>query len=70
VKIHTLSNSYELVTSALLGCYAAHVGSYLPTFNVHGSGHRNNILIYKYQQDAHVTEFILSDNYSTCFGHH
>jgi len=21
-------------------------------------------------QDAHVTEFILSDNYSTCYGHH
>jgi hypothetical protein len=32
--------------------------------------HRNNILIYKYQQDAHVTEFILSANCSTCFGHH
>jgi len=25
--------------------------------------HRNNILLYKSQQDAHVTEFILSDNY-------
>ena len=25
-------------------------------FNVHGSVHRNNILIYKFQQDAHVTE--------------
>jgi len=32
--------------------------------------HRNNILIYKSQQDAHVTEFILSDNCSTCFGRH
>jgi len=30
--------------------------------------HHNNILIYKSQQDAHVTEFILSDNCSTCFG--
>ena len=30
--------------------------------------HRNNILLYKTQQDAHVTEFILSDNCSTCFG--
>ena len=38
------------------------------TFNIHGSAHHNNILIYKSQQDAHVTEFILSDNYSTCFG--
>ena len=38
-------------------------------FNVYGSVHRNNILIYIYiQQDAHVTEFILSDNCSTCFG--
>jgi len=34
--------------------------------NVHGSLHRNNILVYKSQQDAHVTEFILSDNCSTC----
>jgi hypothetical protein len=34
--------------------------------------HHNNILLYKSQQDAHVTEFILSDNCSTCFGcyHH
>ena len=32
--------------------------------------HRNNILLYKSQQDAHVTEFILSDNCSTCFGHY
>jgi len=32
--------------------------------------HRNNFLIYKSQQDAHVTEFILSDNCSTCFEHH
>ena len=28
------------------------------------------ILIYKFQQDAHVTEFILSDNCSTCFGYY
>jgi hypothetical protein len=34
-------------------------------FNVHGSAHRNNILVYKSPQDAHVTEFILSDNCST-----
>jgi hypothetical protein len=27
-------------------------------FNVHGSVHRNNIIVYKSQQDAHVTEFI------------
>jgi hypothetical protein len=26
------------------------------------------IVLYKFQQDAHVTEFILSDNCSTCFG--
>jgi len=32
--------------------------------------HRNNILTYKSQQDAHVTELILSDNCSTCFGRH
>jgi len=28
------------------------------------------ILLYKFQQDAHVTEFILSDNCSTYFGRH
>ena len=39
------------------------------TFNVRGSVHRNNILMY-IQQDAHVTEFILSDNCSTCLGRH
>jgi hypothetical protein len=27
-----------------------------------------NLLLYKSQQDAHFTEFILSDNCSTCFG--
>jgi len=32
--------------------------------------HRNNILLHKSQQDAHVTEFILSDDCSTCFGYH
>jgi hypothetical protein len=37
-------------------------------FNMNGSVHRNNILIQKSPQDAHVTEFILSDDCSTCFG--
>ena len=37
-------------------------------FNIHGPVYPNNILQYKSQQDAHVTEFILSDNCSTCFG--
>ena len=32
--------------------------------------HRSNIFVYKPQQDAQVTEFILSDNCSTCFGRH
>jgi hypothetical protein len=27
-------------------------------FNVHESVHRNSILVYKFQQDAQVTEFI------------
>jgi hypothetical protein len=39
-------------------------------FNVHGFVHRNNIRIHKSQQDAHITEFILSDNCSTCLGRH
>jgi hypothetical protein len=38
------------------------------SFNIHGSVPRNNILLYKPQQGAHVTEFILSDSCSTCFG--
>jgi hypothetical protein len=29
-----------------------------------------DILVYKSQQDAHVTEFILSDKCSTCFERH
>jgi hypothetical protein len=37
-------------------------------FNIYGSVHRNSILPYKSQEGAHVTEFILSDNCSTCFG--
>jgi hypothetical protein len=39
-------------------------------FNVYWSVHRNNILVYKSQQDAQVTEFILFDNFSTSFGRH
>jgi len=39
-------------------------------FNIRGSVHRNNILIQKSQQVAHVTDFILSDDYSTCFEYH
>jgi hypothetical protein len=35
---------------------------------IYGFLHRNNILLHKFQQDTHVTEFILSDNCSTCFG--
>jgi len=30
----------------------------------------NNILIQKSQKDAQVTEFILSDDCSTCFGYY
>jgi len=30
----------------------------------------SGVLLYKSQQDAHVTEFTLSDNCSTCFGHY
>jgi len=37
--------------------------------NIHESVHRNNILIQKSQQDAHVREFILSDDCSKCFGY-
>jgi hypothetical protein len=38
-------------------------------FSIHGSVHCN-ILLHKTQQDAQVTEFISSDNCSTCFGCH
>jgi len=30
----------------------------------------DTILLYKSQQDAQVTEFLLTDNCSTCFGRH
>jgi translation elongation factor EF-Tu-like GTPase len=30
----------------------------------------HKIVIYEAQPDAHATEFILSDNYSACFGRH
>jgi len=48
------------------------IGERKMTFNIHGSVHRNNVLIYKSQKDAHVTKCISSDNCSTCFGwyHH
>jgi hypothetical protein len=39
-------------------------------FNIHGSVHRNNILLYISHQDAHFSEFILSDKCSTYFGYH
>jgi len=31
---------------------------------------KSHVLVYKSQQDAQVTEIILSDNCSTCFGRH
>jgi hypothetical protein len=37
-------------------------------FNVHGSVHPNNILIYIQQMQHYITQFILSRNCSTCFG--
>ena len=43
---------------------------YICNFNVHGSVHRNNILIQKSQQNAYVTEIILFEDCSTCFGYH
>jgi hypothetical protein len=36
-------------------------------FNVHGSVHRKNILIYVYPTRYNVTQFILSGNCSRCF---
>ena len=41
----------------------------VPT-DTHLSEVRKCILVYKSQQDAQVTEFILSENCSTCFGFH
>jgi hypothetical protein len=40
-------------------------------FDVHGSVHRNNILLY-IQQRCNVTQFVLPGNCYTCFGcyHH
>jgi hypothetical protein len=39
-------------------------------FNIHGSVNCSSIPIQNSQQDAHVTEFIVSDSCSTCFGRH
>ena len=58
-KVAIISSICPLHTQNMLNTY---------TFNIHGSLHRNNILLYKFQQDVHVTKFILSDNCSTCFG--
>jgi len=57
-------NSIKLEQNSAIGTVGPHI------FNIHGSVHRNNILLYKSQQDTHVTEFILSDNCSICFGRH
>jgi hypothetical protein len=42
----------------------------LSIFNIYGFLQRSNILVYKSQHDAHVTEFNLSGNCSTRFGRH
>jgi hypothetical protein len=46
-------------------CFLLSLSRHIPGFNVHGSVHRNNILVYKSQQDAQDTELILSDNCPT-----
>jgi len=48
------------------------LGEVFHDFNVHGSVHRYNILIYVNPTRYNVTQFILSGNCSTCFGwyHH
>jgi len=48
---------YSYVREWTLCSLALPVDTTLP-FDVHGSVHRNNIPLYKSQQDAQVTEFI------------
>jgi hypothetical protein len=57
----------------LIGCQTLKCGCEIIAinkFNIHGPVHRNNILIYNSQPDAHVTEFILSDDCCTCLGYY
>ena len=49
----------------ILWLRASAIMFFIQKCNVHGSVHRNNILVYKSQQDARATQFILSDNCST-----
>jgi hypothetical protein len=67
-SIKPMWSNFKIVSFNL--CYQRLHLTYLCKFNIHGSVQRNNIILYKSQQDAHVTEFILSDNCSTCFGRH
>jgi len=64
-----IKNHCTFVRSPVLS-YRSHgdIQNYNLGFNIHGSVHRNDILLYKSQRDAHATEFILSDNCSKCFG--
>ena len=55
-------------TSPCVKCVPYYTYKAYSKFNVHGCVHRNNIIVYKSQNYAHVTEIILSDNCSTCFG--
>jgi hypothetical protein len=58
---------WKLFLALCLFSSARRARIFLIFFNIHGSMHHNNILLYKSQQDAYFTEFILSDNCSTWF---
>jgi len=65
------NHTRRIISNSVIICFALinNTASLLYSkFNIYGSVHRNNILLYKSQQDGHFTEFILSDNCSTCFG--
>jgi hypothetical protein len=67
-RIRTLWKNYQKTFATWFQKYP---GKNSKKLNVHRSVHRNSILLY-IQQDANVTQFILSTNCSTCFGwyHH
>ena len=74
--MHKSQNLFYLTTALhVSGVTITHLQEYKTTVTT-ASGNcytvllQRTILVYKSQQDAHVTEFILSDNCSTCFGRH
>jgi hypothetical protein len=74
--MHMLQSLFHLTTGLhVSGVTITHLQEHKTTVTT-ASGNRyklllqRTILVYKFQQDAYVTEFILPDNCSTCFERH